>query len=469
MRQIPKLIIKCVLVMLPVIVLCVYFRTHLLSFIDGEGPYYIWNREAANTASEKDYSVIVLGDSSANAAYVPELLSDDTINLALGGLSPIENYYTLEDWLNNHTPPKVCYISFFDATLSNDGYFWTRAYYAHRYSLRQNLEALKTARDYNEKIILGDHPWLDVISYELYLPNKYITPFMNASFNQRHASNAAAVITVGLHGGRYITRGTDEYAPAAEEIYDSLAVRPMFDYYYRKMIGLCYEKDIAVRIVKLPLPDNAVFADGYADSFYAYYDELQKEYPGLTVDWFPLYPRELFADNRHANAHGALRFSSELKELYPEDFANDSFSAERIKAVNESIQIENKVPQIIQWIKDKDYTVVLCGGCDDLDAYYAEKVEPSFIGEGLTLRPADVEPADRLPGVYYISGLNNDEQEFSVSRIETGVSIQLDGSESQAWYVPEERRLGLAVIDNYNDSIVCVKTFRYVDGSFVAA
>lgn len=470
MKQYIKLLFKCICVIFPLIVLCLYFRTHLLSFIDEEGPFYLWNKAFTNTTQEKHYDVIILGDSSANAAYVPEYLSDDTVNLALGGLSPVENYYTLKDWLDHNAPPKVCYISFFDSLLSLDGYFWTRAYYAHRYSLGENIEMIKTAFHYDEKTILKEHPLLDMISYELYLPNKYITPFLNASFNQRYDSNDAAVKAADLHGGRYIAQWiTSGYDPVGVDSYASLVVNPIFDYYYRRMIDLCYENGITVRIIKLPLPETSVFGDGYEESFYSYYDALVQEYPGLTVDRFPLYPNDLFADNRHTNTHGALRFSAELKARYPQDFENDTLSEKRINAINDSIRMENRVPEIIQWIVNKDYTLAVNDGSGHFEEYYSNNVQNALLGGSVKVLRADED--SNLSGfnidICYICGLDNESESISITQAETGLSIQLDSENVFPLELPPSGGLRLVVIDNYSDQVVCEKTFIYDGGEYV--
>ena len=112
MKQIVKLIIKCGCVMLPLLVVCMYIRSHPLAFMDNEAPHYLWNKIKTNTAGGQTYDVLILGDSAANAAYMPEALSGTTLNLALGGTTPVENYYTLQDWLAHNPAPKACYISF---------------------------------------------------------------------------------------------------------------------------------------------------------------------------------------------------------------------------------------------------------------------------------------------------------------------------------------------------------------------
>ena len=68
MKQIGKLVFKCFCVLLPFVVLWCYMRQHMLAFVDIEAPYYIWNREKTNSEQEKYYRVIILGDSTTNAA-----------------------------------------------------------------------------------------------------------------------------------------------------------------------------------------------------------------------------------------------------------------------------------------------------------------------------------------------------------------------------------------------------------------
>lgn len=468
MKRVAKLAMKCVLVMLPAIALCIYFRTNQLRYIDDEGPYYIWNKEVSNTAQDKDYSVIVLGDSTSNAAYIPEYLSDDTINLSLGGMSPVENYYTLKDWLANHAAPKVCYISFYDGCLKTSELFWTRACYSHRYSLKDTAEIIKTAIAYNEQTIVNEHPWLSLISYALYLPNKYITPFLNAGFNQRYETNLAAKEFVDRHRGRYITVGTGEYFTTGNEYYVPFAVNPMFDHYYRKIIELCYQNQIEVHIVKLPLPDSAVFEEGYAEAFHAYYDGLCQEFPGLTVDWFPLYTKDYFADDRHMNSHGALRFSAELKALYPDDFVNDTLSAERIVAINESLCYENRLPEIMQWIKNKNYTVIISDGNGQFAEYYEADPVLARSETRLTLHKTHIDQMEEWP-VYYISGMDIQQPYFSLEKSETGLTIRMDNGVMLPWDIPFDGGARLVVIDNYDGWIVCTKELQFATGTFTAA
>ena len=103
-------------------------------------------------------------------------------------------------------------------------------------------------------------------------------------------------------------------------VYDEFCVSPLFDDYLKKLINLCEDKDIQVRIVKLPLPGKEKYTQEYTEGFHSYYKAIKKSFPGITVDWFSAYEEDKFVDSSHMNSHGALKFSKELKMLYSEDF-----------------------------------------------------------------------------------------------------------------------------------------------------
>ena len=81
-----RLLGKSLLVLLPLFLLCLYLKCFPLCYSDDEVPYYVWTKKRTG----QQFEVVVLGDSTANAAYLPNLLGETVINLSLGGASPIE-------------------------------------------------------------------------------------------------------------------------------------------------------------------------------------------------------------------------------------------------------------------------------------------------------------------------------------------------------------------------------------------
>lgn len=433
MKNIVKLMLKCICVMLPLIAVYAYTWINPIGYMDGESPHYLWNKEKANSPEDRYYDTIILGDSMANAAYMPEVLSDSTINLSLGGMTPVENYYVLQDWLATHSAPKVCYISFQDAHLIVEDCFWTRAMYSHRFRPEQNLEILRTAEIFREPTIITDNYQTDFISYELFLPNKYIASIMNSGFNGRYEENMETMRKDELHRGRYIAREAAGFEGGKKGVLEEFYLNPLFEDYYRRLIGLCVENNIQVRIVKLPHSDNISFAEEYKAQVYEFYEKLKLDFPGLTMDWIFTYDRECFIDANHLNSYGALRLSGEIKELYPEDFGDEPLTMEQAEAIDDSLLYVKKGDQLVKWIEGRDYTLFLHDGSQ----------------------------------IYSISGLNNRNGEREVCQLENGLTVQAEPFAAWEWEEPAVGDLSIVVVDNYNKKMVCQKDFWYEKESYV--
>lgn len=431
-----------------------------MGFADDETPYYIWNKQFCNTTQEQDYDVIILGDSTANAAYMPEALSNGTVNLALGGTTPVENYYTMEDWLRNHEAPKAVYISFMDFHMNVSDCYWSRSMYSHRYTFKQNWEMLQSAKEYGEKSIDTENCNLDFWAYELYLPNKYITSLANAGFNQRYEGNREAYYDDELHKGRYIAKGNVEGETESVEA-SAFYVAPMFDAYYRMLIGLCVENHIQVHLVKLPLSDNQTFTDDYRDQFQEYYNSIKEEYPEITLDWLGNYESYCFVDSTHMNTHGALRLSMEIRNMYPKEFGI-GYSDGRIQALNDNICNENMLTEMFEWAECGPYTFVAY----DTAGNFKELCENVWRQKGLVCTKKVLAEEETLK-VYVIGNPHIESALDDVYLSEGALKICLTEGESYEWNPYEFYGLDMVVIDDYSGRIVCEKRFDYVEGRFV--
>lgn len=100
----------------------------------------------------------------------------------------------------------------------------------------------------------------------------------------------------------------------------------------------------------------------------------------------------------------------------------------------------------------------------------AEEVAATGDGDGDVIQDMDATTVvdKRKPDVWAVSGIDKDAlsavSTISVSLAENGLSLQLEGKEPQAWATASDDMLGVAVVNNYNNAIVCMKTFMYVDG-----
>lgn len=444
--------IKCIVIMIPVFTIMIYAKTNLLSFADSEAPNYLWNKDICTSTQDK-YDVIILGDSVANAAYMPEVLSDSCINLSLGGTTPMENYYTLKEYLANNKAPKVAYISFMDFHFEEADCYWKRSMYSHRYTWKDSLEMLNTALEYDDESIIIENARLNWIAYQLYIHNKYITALCNASFNQRYNTNVEAYKLNDLHNGRYIARGWGEYSEAEDIEYDTFYVAPLFDDYYKRLIKLCIDNNIKVHLVKLPLPETSTFSDQYFEEYYSYYDDLKKSYPDIIIDWWESYEPKYFADEHHMNDHGALKFSSEIKTKYSDEF-NDLISAKQITAINNSVKNEKYLSEMMKWASIcSEYTLLIYDGIGNFESRYRE----DFYQENLIVSQNLLENHRKS---LYVIGVKESSANFNaISPNESSINIHPGDGSIYKWYPYEFDGINILVIDNIHGKVVCEKSF----------
>ena len=141
--KISKLIFKCGLVTAPLWGFPIFCANNILAYAGSDYVGAIWINDFTQTEQTKYYSTLIIGDSTANSAYLPEVLSDDTVNLALAGSSPVDGYYTLENYLKNNKAPKDIFVSYMDYHLDDDAFTWDVSNFIHKYTYEQNEEIYK--------------------------------------------------------------------------------------------------------------------------------------------------------------------------------------------------------------------------------------------------------------------------------------------------------------------------------------
>ena len=360
MRELVKILAAMPAVVLPVVLVWGYIAFFPMHYSDGETPYYFWNRDISLTPSKKEYSTVILGDSTANAAYLPEVLSEDTINLSLGGTTPVENYYVLQDWLSMHANPRVVYLSFMDYHLIYDNMFYERTVYSHRLRDSQEREILAEARECLDENIAVSDAEEKLVEYHLYSPRLYLPALLNAGFSQRKSQNEETYKAVDFHRGAYIGLTSQMYMDTDPNIYDSYPVNPLYDRYYHKILDLCKEKGIQVRIVSLPKTGNSVLQNSFRNSRDGYYRGLEETYENVTyVSAVDTMDNRYFLDWEHLNIYGSWAFSALLKSAFPNDFSKEPLSDDTVIGQLEYLKLMKEPDLLCQSITGKEFSAVL--------------------------------------------------------------------------------------------------------------
>lgn len=332
-----KLIKKLIVLVLPFFILLpVYCALFPMNYMDEEYAMYRQQREyctktgkyaeqenelAAANGEATDNEVIILGDSRAKAGFAPKLLSDSSYNLALGGATPIEGYYSLKSYLAHHEKPKTLILAYAPMHYMDVDTLWTRTVYFHNIDKSDFMEILETAKQYEktEKILIENYR-LEYLMYELYMPNKYGAALKNAGFVFRHKQTGQKYKDMDLSFGHTlygIENGSSGVNGEAHEA--DFAHSDVIDAYLCKILDLCRQEEIKVILEQLPMNETSygILQPSFKENFKAYMTEVATRYPECMVTIKPYcYNNELFGDADHLNEEGCKVFTAYMKEKY---------------------------------------------------------------------------------------------------------------------------------------------------------
>lgn len=284
-----------------------------MKYMDGEYPYWIQQRDYVHTDSNRQ-EILLLGDSTVKAGIRAAEFHPNAYNLALGGGTSIEMYYTLEDYLKHHPAPRMVILAFLPGHYRTVGAYWFRDTYFHYLDATRYMEV-----DWH-MLRLDNHCDIGfTIETLLRSPRVYAKQVLGSFRHSHEKENRETYERASENRGRFFVaeRSEDIDLPEANEP----AFRPMKieTYYLGRLIELCQAKGIELHIEQTPVKIrglNKMEASGYLRSYRDYMQQIANDY-GVDVNpIIPGYDSRYFCDDAHLNDAGAERFTQELREKY---------------------------------------------------------------------------------------------------------------------------------------------------------
>ncbi len=353
---------------LPVIAVKVYIVKYPLRWTNRDGVAFLWARNIKRK-KQTHYRTVILGDSSTNAAFVPELLGEDVINLAVENMAPSDIYWFFREYLSrNEIGVETVYIDFYARHFWSGNTLGGITSQLDFHDVCDELEYLVSLRKFK------DEDWFS--AYNKWLDARFgiapYCPYLKNIGSQRREQNKKTMQQQGFHRGSEVTRTVKEFYPdnatrnlfyysVQEHKWLHFAPSPLQDFYYRKLLELCIERNIKIRIQVLPISLEH-YGSAYWDEFQAYHSEILAGYDNWTLDTSPelaaatpnRYSVGDFADDHHFNNHGSLKFCRMIRERYPEDFAEGAVmpvSDNTLAGLEDYLCMENRADMILQWIQ----------------------------------------------------------------------------------------------------------------------
>lgn len=316
-KDILKLIKRILILGLPLYILMLYAALKPMSFMPIE--YTMWQEEKDFTKEGRTVDTIIIGDSRAKSSIIPKEAADGIYNMAIGGCGPVEMYHAAKRFIKNGGSARravIIFAPYHFCDIDN----WGQTMNSNYLSLPELLKVYEDAAALNETDRLSEHYFMDVISYKLRLPNKYLASIYNARLNGREAENIAKYDSVRADLG-YTEFGSDEgnddlNYETHHEVFD---YSPLVRLYYFRLLKLLSEEGIEVVIEQAPVSASSSEAinDEFLKGLEDMLDEISNLYPDFTVvKELPVYDNKYFGDNNHLNHSGALKYTETFKEKY---------------------------------------------------------------------------------------------------------------------------------------------------------
>ena len=325
------LTIKLLLLLIPVIILSVYCAVTPLSYMPAE--YAMWQQEKdyvggrldSSDKEAEDPDILILGDSRAKSGIIPEQLRTDksVYNMAIGGATPVEMYFALEKYLDNHDAPEqiiMIFAPYHFCQLDN----WGQTMSFNYLDTADYIEVYRNAYRFGEADKLSAAKLFDVISYKLYLPNKTMAHLYDAHFFGNKEANMQRYADLCDNRG-YTAFGTNDGDDGLnyDTHFDWFDDSKLIGFYFDKLLALCHDNNIELTYVQSPINEASAevirgeFVHGYNSVTFRALDKYGYEYK---KERLPVYDNAYFGDANHLNYEGAKKFTGEISDSL---FGND--------------------------------------------------------------------------------------------------------------------------------------------------
>jgi hypothetical protein len=283
-------------------------------YMNEEFPMWVQQREIVTTPTDERQRLVVLGDSRAKSGFKPSLSEIHTINLSLGGISPVGGYYLLGKYLDVAPAPEKLVLSFSPFVLHDQDdfrqVFWDRPV---RFSLleRDDLEEIFQNAERLGDTSFGDLRWHGL---RFASPDKSFGDLLAGSFIMRRKENRKIYRQVRDQGG-HVFFGTENGSsePFTEARFDEFRVSEMLEFYLHETIRLAKRNDIDVYWYSMPFNNSSIEAlhPAFMSGFDAFLATLSRRGDITVINGISFMDDAEFGDPSHVY-HGVQKVTLDL-------------------------------------------------------------------------------------------------------------------------------------------------------------
>jgi hypothetical protein len=251
-----KFIFLCLLISIVLFGTFSYIVTnHKMLFMNQEYPLWVNVKETMSSKFKEKQNVIMIGDSRGKAGFIPNLnQSIQSLNLSVGGGTPIEGYYTLKKYLQYNAAPNKLIISYSPCHLEEQDAYWDRTVKCNFLELKDYQEVEANAKIINDSTTLGiSKKYTDYTS-----PIKYTNDFLHGVFSMRWKKNKEVLTSVLFSKGHYYCGKANYSNELNKETTKEIFIKsPLIDLYFQKFLELAKRNHISIYYYSMPFNESS--------------------------------------------------------------------------------------------------------------------------------------------------------------------------------------------------------------------
>ena len=267
------LVLFIVIVFLSIFIYVVYNYKNLFLSKDYPMRMYVLNI-VNNKSGKKMPDTIMIGDSRAQAGYIPNQLMKEkyTINLAMSASTPIEGFFILNRYLKHHKLKKLI-ISYAPFHLAKQDFYWEYTVKSKLFSRKEYYNV-----EHNSKLI-KDLSTLDInktfTDYDN--PFKYSTSFMEGLIKFRWLDYNNIIHTMNVNNG-HAYRGRKNYSSGLNQEVktDNFHYSKLINLYMNKIISLAKIHNVKIYYYTMPFNETSYknITNSYKKNYNNYIDSF---------------------------------------------------------------------------------------------------------------------------------------------------------------------------------------------------
>ena len=297
--------------------------TYMFPLLFEESGYVVWRAKFDSIESCSVGSTVILGDSRAQSAFVPERFSQISTNLAFGAATPLEVYLVFKKLVPCLTAGQHVMISIAPLEFQNiSPFLWENGVRYKFFSFDDVRELASGAADVHDATLahvqtrFGSGFARDLI-YGSGFPSIYFNNLISARLMLRGGVNQQLLDRARVRRGflPFADHGgvTNPVGEAGFQHFKPLLVDDLF---FRKMVLLAGKQHVILDFMAAPVSETSLssIAHSYQADFANYLAHLDPTGATLRIAG-PLFysmPDRLFADSYHLREAGAYTYTTWL-------------------------------------------------------------------------------------------------------------------------------------------------------------